>query len=838
MTQPFFADELSRFGDRVAILHPGGALAYRELAERVEARAAELGPARGLVLLECRNELEPLIAYLAALRARHPVLLVPEGKGEATEELIARYRPAVALRLREGAWRLERLGGADGELHPDLAVLLSTSGSTGTAKLVRLSRDNVQANAASIREYLGIGPDERAATTLPFHYSYGLSVVNSHLLAGGSLWLTAASVVDAGFWDDFRRAEATSFAGVPYTFELLERCRFEELSLPRLRTVTQAGGRLGPERVARFAQLARRAGWSLVVMYGQTEATARMSWVPPELLADHPGCIGVPIPGGSFRLVDEDGREVTGIDQPGELVYRGPNVMMGYATGRDDLARGPELEELATGDLAVCNAAGLYRVVGRKSRFLKLYGLRISLDELDRRLEQAGVRALATGTDERLVIATLDRGQADALVRRVAEWLELPAAAIAAREYDDYPLLPSGKVDYPRIVREAAPPAAAPSSGDESHVRAAFRRALGTDRPIQPDDTFAGLGGDSLSYVQVSLELEERLGRVPPDWHRTPVAALEALEPRRAILHGVEVTILLRALAIFLIVSSHFRWFSIATSVNVLLGVAGFNFAQFQLGEVVARGSVRPVLGLLLRVLIPCIAYTTLVELAVHRRFSVPVVAMVSNFVGPHLWGYWFVEVLLQLLLGLALLLSLRRVREAIRARPYGSALAFAGGAGLLALVGPLVWDAEPLFNRVPHMRLWPFALGWCIQAGLAAGWRWPSALLVGCLVPLLGVDRHGILFLLPALLALVWVRQVPLIWPLHRLVGLVGGASMYVYLTHFQVQSLVKKVVGARVPPLEVAVALMAGVALWRLAEWAMARVGLTRRLRGTGAT
>ena len=231
----------------------------------------------------------------------------------------------------------ERRPGTAHDLHPDLALLLSTSGSTGSPKLVRLSHDNLRCNAASIADYLGLTPDDRAITSLPMHYCYGLSVVHSHLLVGAGLVLTDLSVVDECFWRLAEDAGATSFAGVPYTFEQLERSGFTERALPSLRYVTQAGGRMAPERVGRWRDHGRRSGWDLVVMYGQTEATARMAWLPPDRADAHPEAVGIPIPGGSFRLepVDE-------VDEPGvgELVYAGPNVMQGYAVSAADLARG------------------------------------------------------------------------------------------------------------------------------------------------------------------------------------------------------------------------------------------------------------------------------------------------------------------------------------------------------------------------------------------------------------------------------------------------------------------------------------------------------------------
>ncbi len=298
--RPRFVDRLASFGDRPAVRTPERAISYADLAGLVEERAAELGPTRRLVLVAGANRVEPLVTYLAALSAGHPVILVPGDNPGNLSAVVSAYDPDVVVGP-DGELE-ERRAGTAHDLHPDLALLLSTSGSTGSPKLVRLSAENVQANAESIVEYLAIRPSDVAATTLPMHYCYGLSVINSHLLAGASLMLTSLSVVDACFWDQFRAVGATTFAAVPYTFDLLDRVGFSSMELPSLRYVTQAGGRLAPERVRRFAELGRRRGWDLFVMYGQTEATARMAYLPPDLALTSPGSIGVPVPGGAFRL--------------------------------------------------------------------------------------------------------------------------------------------------------------------------------------------------------------------------------------------------------------------------------------------------------------------------------------------------------------------------------------------------------------------------------------------------------------------------------------------------------------------------------------------------------
>ena len=288
-------DHLHANGEKVAVLTDTQQLTYHQLADTVADVVAELDGPRRLVLLETRNDVTTLVHYLAAMAAGHVVL--PASAGHDHTAIVRTYEPGVVLDA-DGIHHRDRYH----RVHDDLALLLSTSGSTGSPKLVRLSYRNLCSNAAAIADYLDIRETDRAATTLPMSYCYGLSVIHSHLLRGAGLILTDRSVVDDEFWQLFRTHRGTAFAGVPYTFELLERLGAQALDLPHLRYLTQAGGRMPPGRVRQFAELGRQQGWDLFVMYGATEATARMAYLPPQLASSHPTAIGNPIPGGAFRI--------------------------------------------------------------------------------------------------------------------------------------------------------------------------------------------------------------------------------------------------------------------------------------------------------------------------------------------------------------------------------------------------------------------------------------------------------------------------------------------------------------------------------------------------------
>ncbi|KUL21058.1 AMP-dependent synthetase [Streptomyces regalis] len=816
-----FTRALAAYGDRVALITPDGDLSYRELAERVTATAERLGPVRRLVLLAGANRTDALVTHLAALWAGHPVLLVPGDSESTIRSLTEAYAPDVVARPHtDGTWSLdERHPSSAHTLHPDLALLLSTSGSTGSPKLVRLSHENLQANAESIAMYLGIDDTDRAATTLPMHYCYGLSVIHSHLLRGAGLILTERSVSEAAFWEEFRAARGTSLAGVPYTFDLLDRIGFARMELPHLRRVTQAGGRLAPERVARYAESGRRSGRQFFVMYGQTEATARMAYLPPHLAAERPEAVGVPIPGGSFRLQPVDGH---GPDV-GELVYSGPNVMLGYAESPADLALGRTVEELHTGDLARRASDGLYEIVGRRSRFAKILGLRIDPQQVESLLAAHGVTAYCAGDGEALAVAAREGAGDEARIRRlVAKACGLPARAIRVRVLAELPRLASGKPDYEAVRHLTRPDQeAAPGTGEDLLL---LYTAILDRTDVTEDSSFSGLGGDSLCYVEMSLRLEEALGHLPTDWHTRTIRELRTMsshvgegthgqdgpEPRRArpapgvrgalrswstpqawrTRRTLETGIALRAVGIVLIVGSHVQVFTIKGFAHILIGVAGYNFARFQLTDAARRERVRHMGRSIARIAIPSMVWIT--GAVVLTDFYDPANAVLLNSLlsqgnDRFDWAYWFVEALIYYLVFLAALMAVPLLDRLERRYVFGVPLALmaVGLVGRYDLLG--LASARPQLS--PSVVFWLFTLGWAAaRAGTVRQRVLLTAVLLLTLPGLFQDQPLRTALVIAGLGLLIWVPTLPSIGPVSALAGILASGSLYIYLTHYQV--------------------------------------------------
>lgn len=452
--------------DTAFFVDGGSAISYDELTNEINNFPQVLSRGK-LVFLVGGNDLPSIAFYLACLeRGVVPLLLPKDIAASPLLNLVHTYQPNYVFgdfsdtyeipgysltwnTVGYGVYKNSSM--VSHGLHPDLALLLATSGSTGSPKLVRLTMSNLVSNAKSISEYLHISRTDRAITSLPFNYSYGLSVINSHLISGASIVLTNRSLFDAGFWSLMSDLNVTSLSGVPYTFEMLLRLRLERLKMPSVKTLTQAGGRLDPSKVQKVAEFARSRNISFITMYGQTEATARISYVPSDLVHEKSNSIGKAIPGGRLWISDSDGNEVTTEGSIGELIYEGPNVAMGYAESLDDLRLGNVFAGvLRTGDLARFDKDRFFYIEGRLKRFLKIFGIRISLDAVEGMLADTCAEVAVHGDDEALMVSVvgLFGSTIEETKSFLATTLGLHPSVISIREVAELPRLTSGKIDY------------------------------------------------------------------------------------------------------------------------------------------------------------------------------------------------------------------------------------------------------------------------------------------------------------------------------------------------------------------------------------------------------
>ncbi len=336
----------------------------------------------------------------------------------------------------------------------ELSLLLPTSGSTGSPKLVRHNYENVVSNAEAVAEVFELSPDSRGMVSLPLNFTQGLNVATSHLAAGGTVLLTRATLTEKAFWSFFREEKAESFTGVPYSYELLSRLRFFRMNLPDLKIINQGGGRMPDELFRQCAQYAADTGRRFIATYGSTETTSRMAYLPAELALLKCGSIGRPLPGRKIVLQDEDGCEVTEAGKIGEIVFHGPNVTLGYASCAQDLLKGDERQGIyATGDMAWRDEDGCYYIVGRRSRFLKLYGYRVGLDETERLLRgHLSLECACVGDDRQLRIYVTEDGREEEILSLLSSQISIPKNAFSVVRIDSIPKNESGKVLYKELL--------------------------------------------------------------------------------------------------------------------------------------------------------------------------------------------------------------------------------------------------------------------------------------------------------------------------------------------------------------------------------------------------
>lgn len=444
MTTEFWTEQALAQYQGIALIDSDRELSYPALNAEVKRccdwiHSLEVTPAIAFLVME--HGLLSVVRYLACLRTSVVPLLLPAGMDpQLYTELVSRYRPVVQF-ISDAEVVVDRTV-TKTALDPELALLLSTSGSTGSAKLVKLSKANIAENSFSIMQYLHLSAGEKTYCNLPLSYSYGLSILNSYLSAGATVVLSKKGPLDKGFYQDLLDYGITSLSGVPFFYQMLYRTGFFNKEFPALRTLTQAGGRLAEDLIRKTLQYASEHQLHFYVMYGQTEATARISYVPPHRLDDKIGSIGIAIPNGELSLADD-----------GELVYRGPNVMLGYAMSLAYLhSPSPKQAELFTGDMARVDEDGFFYIVGRKKRFIKLAGLRLGLDEIESCLEaKFGQEFMVIGVDDKLEVFFVCGITSSDIHALLFEKFKINPRFVALHQWTELPHTDNGKKDYLKL---------------------------------------------------------------------------------------------------------------------------------------------------------------------------------------------------------------------------------------------------------------------------------------------------------------------------------------------------------------------------------------------------
>ena len=449
--------------NKVAIKDDSGFSAtYGDIC-RVIKEFSALNLPRCVIFCLCENCAGSLIGYIAfENNGQVPLLLSAGLDEELRNNLESTYLPSYYWAPEEKASEIkgDRVYSTYGyvllktnyepyPLNEKLSMLLTTSGSTGSPKLVRHKYGNLEANAENVAKAFTWSPDEVGICDLPMNYTMGLNVINSHLVVGASVLMIKANLMDPDFWKFIKVNGGTNFCGVPFSYEVLRRVGFDKMDLPDLRTLAEGGGKLTDKMFAWIANYAKSSGKRFCATFGTSETSARMSFLDPDLALEKVGSIGKAIPNGELFLLDETSNDNGAVT--GELGYRGPNVTMGYAFSKEDLTKDDEFcGEYHTGDIAMRDAEGFYFIVGRKGRFLKLFGLRVSLDETERILktQYPNVDFVCTGDDKKMNIFTTDANLKDQLIPFISGKTKLYHSAFRVFVVDEIPRNDYGKIKY------------------------------------------------------------------------------------------------------------------------------------------------------------------------------------------------------------------------------------------------------------------------------------------------------------------------------------------------------------------------------------------------------
>lgn len=462
-----FWSSIEEYGEKCALVDGEEFLTYSQIISKAD-ELNKVMISRTVAFLFAENNQESVIGYLAMLRKKVvPIMMNSNIDNLMNKTLLETYCPQyiwvnadIKVPSRYSCiynYREYCLYQSESQnqypIAEELGLLLTTSGSTGSPKLVRQSYINLISNANAISEYLNITDNDIPITTLPMYYTYGLSIINSHFLCGAKIILNQTNIMNRGFWDKIEKYKVTTFGGVPFIYETLLKLKLENLNISSIKVLTQAGGKLSKEICEKYLDFCQKKEIKFIVMYGQTEATARMSYLPWEDMKKKCGSIGFAIPGGHFKLMDEQQNEISHSNVTGELLYVGANVTLGYALNKEDLNKEDEWQgKLLTGDMAKRDEDGYYYIVGRKKRFLKIYGSRVNLDELEGLLSRKGTEVACTGKDDMLEVYVTNMKDIDKIRAFLEKYMKINQKAINVKYIEMLPRNDSGKLLYSKLM--------------------------------------------------------------------------------------------------------------------------------------------------------------------------------------------------------------------------------------------------------------------------------------------------------------------------------------------------------------------------------------------------
>ena len=421
---------------------------------------------RSLILVVSENSLGSLLAYIYCIINNHVAIIVSSKTTKKNIlEVFKNYQPnyiflpkkiksifkkicAEKCSFLDQSLMKNRINKKK-KLHKSLSLLLSTSGSMGVIKFVKLSKSNLKHNADSIIKYLEINSTDSSITNLPISYSYMLSVINTHLEVGASIVISKYSLIEKEFWKTFKNSKITSFNGVPYTYEMLTKIGLKNIKINSLRYLTYAGGKLEKNRLKEIIKFCKKNNIKFFSMYGQTEASPRISYLKPEFSIKKIGSIGKGIPGNKIYIINNAGKKISKPFKEGEIICEGKNVFMGYSKNYNDLKKKGELNnKLNTGDLGFLDKDGFFYITGRADRIVKIFGNRVDLGSLESLMYEEGYKIVCVSDNKKIYIFIEKKYNKANLINRISRITNLNISSFELVKIKYFPRTSNNKISY------------------------------------------------------------------------------------------------------------------------------------------------------------------------------------------------------------------------------------------------------------------------------------------------------------------------------------------------------------------------------------------------------
>ncbi|MGC4028020.1 MAG: AMP-binding protein [Steroidobacteraceae bacterium] len=717
------------------------------------------------------------------------------------------------------------------------AQVAYTSGTEGKPKGIVLTYANLADAAERIIAVMGLDAGVREYVGVPATYSFGMGRFRAISAVGGRAYLPPRGFDPLELARMLAAGEVNSLAAVPTLLRIL-------LASPEV--IGNAGAKLrwmeiGSQYMSAQEKLAIRAMFPnarIVQHYGLTEASRttflEISDVPAERLES----VGRATGGTHVRITDD-----------GRVQIRGPHV----ARWRIDSEGLHALQDaegwLLTNDLGHFED-GYLHYDGRADDLINIGGIKVLPDLLEGRIRgligQGTKLAVARVPDPLRgdgVLVVAEPGDADSSRIRTAASTALREFGVEAGNalhvnmVEAIPRTATGKAQRRLITEQfrAEQPLAAPAqpdAADDHSVLAFFQRSF-PDHTVTPEDSFETLGGDSLQYIRFSMDFERRFGTPPSHWEGMSVAQLQAgmAGRKKSFWRRLESSIFTRAMFMTFIVALHVDAFIYSRNWGAayfLVLLAGYSVVRFQLPEINRSGRVSTILGTVLRVAIPTILVVALLQLAA-RTFELKPLLLISNFFDPSQYKivtYYFVEFYIQLLLLAALLFSFPAVRTQFNRQPMLSALVLLAVVEIINFVMGRFWNTTYIFDRTPQNYAWAFVCGMVIASARSFPARTIAMLTVVAATWIKWGPSSAMYWVDGGTALLLFVPEFYVPAPIKILAGEIAGASMFIFLSHWHVHTVVTRLFGHEMPWVSLVAALAVGIVFARCYLWMENRV------------